>query len=263
MIALVGIVCWLSIRESDVLMPLWVRTISNVTYGALAENQLDVLSPRFAVSRPLPVVLVFHGGRWQTGQRGDMTYTVCHRYLRSGFLVVNVEYRLGSIPAAVEDARQALRWTINAIGGYGGDPGRVVVTGVSAGAHLAMLAGFREGTAAAIVNFYGPANLGPLLESLGIRHLLPSGSRSSLAWELSPLTYVRRNTPPLFSVHGTADQTVPPEQTTLLTRAVRDVGGRASAFFIEGGRHGLTSHELDLAYERVFDFLRAQGVISR
>jgi hypothetical protein len=63
-------------------------------------------------------------------------------FARRGWLVVAINYRLSPTnrwPAQIEDARQALTWVKRTVSAYGGDPTRVVVSGGSAGGHLASL----------------------------------------------------------------------------------------------------------------------------
>ena len=67
-----------------------------------------------------------------------------------GWAVVNVEYRLGQVaraPAAVEDCLCALRWVIASAEEYGFDTERIVVTGNSAGGHLALTTGILPASA--------------------------------------------------------------------------------------------------------------------
>jgi acetyl esterase/lipase len=269
-LAVAGLLCVAGVsiarpeRVGRMLLPLWVRTISDVAYGPHPENRLNLMLPRWSIRRQRPAVLVFHGGGWQTGDRNETQYRICRRYVKMGFLVANAEYRLGAIPPAVEDAVTALRWFRSVAESYGGDPHRIVVTGASAGAHLALLAAFQSGVeTAAVVNFYGPSNLAPLLSRPAIREVLPGGNPEFLAVRMSPQTYVRRGLPPVFSVHGTADEIVPPEQTAALTHAIQAAGGEASDLFIEGGRHGLTVPQEDVAFDAVFAFLRRQGILQR
>jgi len=64
--------------------------------------------------RPLPTLIYIHGGGWVNGTKEDRNLEVLP-YLEMGKNVVNVEYRLeksAHAPAAVEDARCALRWVI-------------------------------------------------------------------------------------------------------------------------------------------------------
>ncbi len=86
----------------------------------------------------LPVLLHLHGGGLVTGSVGDDVAAAAAVAPR--WAIASVDYRLAPehpYPAAVEDAYAALVWLRAAAGDLGVDPGRVVVTGVSAGAGLA------------------------------------------------------------------------------------------------------------------------------
>jgi acetyl esterase/lipase len=252
------------IRWPQRLSPLWVSTVHDIQYGRWPENRLDILRRRWSArAAGSPAVIVFHGGGWAGGNREDMLVRVCHRYLERGFVVANVEYRKGAIGAAVEDAALALQWFTSHAAEYGGNPARIVVTGESAGAHLALMAAFRSpARMAAVVNIYGVSDLTLLLNLPAIRQVLPPGDPESAGRALSPVTYVRRGLPPVLSIHGTADELVPAAQTVILTRIIRDAGSEASAFYVDGGKHGFSQDQQERAYREVFRFLERWGVLS-
>ncbi len=102
-------------------------------------------------------------------------------YLQQGWTVVNVEYRLAKIslaPAAVEDCLCALRWMYRNAKEYKIDTTKIVVTGHSAGGHLALATGMIPASAgldrqcsgpenlkvAAIINWYGITDVVDLLD---------------------------------------------------------------------------------------------------
>jgi dipeptidyl aminopeptidase/acylaminoacyl peptidase len=114
---------------------------------------------------------------------------------------------------------------------------------------------------AAVVNFYGVTDLTRLLDRPAITRLLPGQDLEPAARRLSPVSFVHRGMPPVLSIHGTADQLIPLEQTALLTRSIRDAGGEASETFIEGAGHGFSAKEQDTAYDAVFRFLALRGII--
>jgi acetyl esterase/lipase len=250
-------------RIGSLLMPLWIRITHDVPYGPYPENVVDILEPRWGGARPRPAVLVFHGGGWLSGDRCETHYRICRRFVKMGFVVANAEYRLGSIPPALQDAAAALSWFRTQTQQYAIDPRRIVITGVSAGAQLALLAAFRSDVPpAAVINFYGPSDLNALLERSAIRQAIPGSDPEVTARQMSPLTYVRPGLPPVFSVHGTADELIPSAQTAALTRAIQASGGEASAFFVDGGGHGLSIPQEDAAFEAVAQFLRHRGIIQ-
>ena len=127
---------WLLVRNYDV--------EPNVTYfiANRTELKLDIYRPHEA-GRPTPVVMFIHGGGWVEGSK-EMDSLGVLPYLNMGFAVVNVEYRLGRIslaPAAVEDCQCALHWIGRNAKKYNFDLSKVIVTGGSAGGHLALTTG--------------------------------------------------------------------------------------------------------------------------
>src|SRR5512146_2142653 len=113
---------------------------SNITYKTANNYQakLDLYIPRSQT--PVPVVMNIHGGGWIAGTKEDNVLYLLP-YLQMGFAVVNVEYRLGQVslaPAAVEDCLCGLHWVGRHAKEYGWDVNKVVVTGGSAGGHLAL-----------------------------------------------------------------------------------------------------------------------------
>jgi acetyl esterase/lipase len=146
------------------ILPAWVETIQDVPYGPLPENRLEIMCPRQTAKAVRAGVVVFHGGAWQSGDRRSMWERVCWRYLARGYVTANVEYRSGVAPAA-EDAVRALEWFVDNAQSYGADTRRIVVTGESAGGHLALFAAFKARTPiAAVVNFHGISDIAALVD---------------------------------------------------------------------------------------------------
>ena len=241
-------------------LALWTRSISDVSYGDYPENRLDIMLPRWSDSGPLPAVVVFHGGAWERGSRSEMRERVCRRYLSHGFLTVNVEYRHG-IRLASEDAVRAVEWFSGSAARYGADPRRIVVTGESAGAHLALLAAFQPRSAvAAVVNFYGVADLSSMRDSASVRDALPDADVDTVT-RLSPIAQIHPGVPPVLSLHGSADSTVLPDQSARLTASLRQAGDDAELMLIDSAGHGFSASQLESAYGVVFDFLRRRRIL--
>ncbi|MCC6336961.1 MAG: alpha/beta hydrolase [Myxococcales bacterium] len=102
------------------------------------EHTVDVYRPVDARG-PLPIVFYIHGGGFRMLSK-DTHWVFGLAYARRGYLVVNINYHLAPehpFPAAVTDVSAAWQWLVAHADRLGGDLGRVVVAGESAGANLA------------------------------------------------------------------------------------------------------------------------------
>jgi dipeptidyl aminopeptidase/acylaminoacyl peptidase len=82
---------------------------------------------------------------------------------------------------------------------------------------------------------------------------------------VSPLTYVRAGLPPVLTIHGDADPTVPYTQSVRLHKALADAGIPNELMTIAGGRHGFeccTPADRANAYAKIRDFLTRHHVLD-
>lgn len=262
------------------------RIVPNVTYltSSNYESKLDLYVTRTA-DKPLPTLIWIHGGGWTGGVKESATGIPA--YLAMGMNVVNVEYRLArtaSAPAAVEDCRCALRWVIQHAKEYGIDVNRLVVSGGSAGGHLALTTGMLPASAgldrqcpgpdnlkvAAIVNWFGISDVnelldGPNMKAYAVTWLGSALDRDQIARRVSPLTYVRPGLPPILTIHGDADPTVPYTQSVRLHKALADAGVPNELMTMAGGKHGYaccTPTQRVEAYAKIREFLVRQHVLE-
>jgi acetyl esterase/lipase len=102
-------------------------------------DRLDVFMPQGAEG--VPVVVFFHGGGLLEGDKQHGAI-LAQRLVPEGVGVVSANYRLSpafSHPTHLQDAAAAFAWVVANIADFGGDPGRVFVSGHSAGAYLAAM----------------------------------------------------------------------------------------------------------------------------
>ncbi len=252
-------------------LPDWASIKANIPYDQYKETVLDILQPTAKATGKRPGVIVIHGGGWTGGTKEALVEPMCLRYVEKGFVVCNVEYRLAKValaPAAVTDVLHAAQWFRKHAKEYNVDTKRIVVTGGSAGGHLALMVGMTPKSAklgppakvAAVVNFYGITDVGDQLQGPNERQyavtwLPEQPGRMELAARVSPMTYVRKELPPILTLHGDADQTVPYEHGTKLTKALVDAGARAEMITVPGGKHGFPKETLDELYPRIFAFI--------
>src|SRR5580700_1862280 len=184
----------------------------NITYGTRNnfETKLDVYQRRDTTG-PQPTLIWIHGGGWTGGSKESAVMSLMP-WFEMGWNVVNVEYRLARIslaPAAVEDCLCALRFVAAQAKTYNIDTSRLVVSGDSAGGHLALTTGMipeSEGLdrqcagaplpkVAAIIDWYGITDVNDLLDgpnrkTYAVTWLGSQSDREQIAKRVSPLTYV-------------------------------------------------------------------------
>src|ERR1044072_4973539 len=119
------------------------RAVPNITYTTASgvELKLDFYGPA-RPSGPVPTAIFMHGGGYRIGSRKEASVLSLLPYIQMGWKAVNVEDRASGIalaPAAVEDARCALRWVTRNAKEYNIDTDRIVVTGQSAGSTPPMM----------------------------------------------------------------------------------------------------------------------------
>jgi len=255
----------------------------NVTYFTAAGTplKLDIYKRRTATT-PQPTLIYMHGGFWVAGNKETAILSLLP-WMEMGWNVVNVEYRLGPqflAPAAVEDNFCALRFVGTQAAMYNIDPTRIVVTGESAGGHLALAMGMipaSEGfdkqcpgaplpKIAAVINWFGITDVadviaGPNLQAAAARWFGDLPNKMDIAKRVSPLTYVRDGLPPILSIHGDSDTTVPYSEAVRLHAALAKTNTKNQLVTIPGGKHGqFTAEERDRIYITIRDFLSKNGL---
>lgn len=90
----------------------------------------------------LPVIINFHPGGFIMPLLPWMEYEAMRLSKKFGALVFDVDYRVAPefrFPVAVNDAYNAYLWVLEHATEYGGDPGKIILHGSSAGANLVAL----------------------------------------------------------------------------------------------------------------------------
>jgi len=206
-----------------------------------------------------PVVINIHGGGWNHGVKESQSGF--NTFFKKGFAVANIEYRLtgqATAPAAVEDTRCALIYLIKNAKELNIDVNKIVIMGGSSGGHLALMGGLLGNNHIFDTNCPGVENIkvAAIIDKYGITDVWDWGygknvtSKSATRWlgdkatdkkfaaSVSPITYVNKNSPPTFIVHGDADPTVPYQQSVDLHKKLLEAGVITEFITVPGGLHG-------------------------
>jgi acetyl esterase/lipase len=228
--------------------------------------------------RGWPAILLVHGGAWQTGDRSQLRgYGIL--FARAGYLAVACEYRLSPEarwPEHLHDVKATLRWMRANAADLRLDPDRLVISGNSAGGHLALVAAGTPdvpdlegdgghpgvGTAvAACIAIYPPTKLYGENPEADIRpvELITDQPSDEIARQASPVTWAGPGFPPTLLVHGGADAVVPVASSLVMYDALSRAGVSVDLHiyadqphaFDAGRRYGLrTADEILFFLER-------------
>ncbi len=203
-------------------------------------NKLDIWSTAAKSKTPKPVLVFFYGGGWANGDRREYSYAA-RPFVEAGYIVVLPDYRKVPqvrFPGFVEDSANAVKWVQANIGKYGGDPDRVSVAGHSAGAYNALMLaldpqwlGDRPVTAA--ISLAGAADFYPFTSKRAINAM--SEWPDPLATQ--PVSYVRKDAPPILLIHGSDDTVVRIRNSTSLYAKQKAAGGDITLRAQSGGSH--------------------------
>ncbi|MFZ9937286.1 MAG: alpha/beta hydrolase fold domain-containing protein, partial [Luteolibacter sp.] len=185
---------------------------------------------------------------------------------KAGYVCVSVEYWKGTKerwPTNLQDCKNAVRWLRVNAARLQVDPARIGVIGGSAGGHLALMVAYTPGNreidpnplypgipdhVSACVDMYGISNLltrqgtddsGKPDGKLRDTKLFPESREAAPEkWKLaSPVTHIRRDSPPTLILHGTHDTTVDRGQSAELHEALTRAGVESTLIMVKGANH--------------------------
>lgn len=236
------------------------------------ELRIHVFRPKGADSdAPRPAFLFFFGGGWMRGTPYFATSWM-QDFTRLGMVGIAADYRVkerhGTDPSkSVADARAALQWVLRHAAEFGVDPARVVVSGSSAGGHVALWTALGKtpwGSDPAEAPAHPPAAL--VLMSAVIDTSEATGIMSERflghGQDLSPLHHLDARMPPTFIIHGDKDNAVPYAQAVALERQLRETGNVVELVAMPGVGHGYKGSDWrQRAPARIEAFLRRNGIL--
>jgi acetyl esterase/lipase len=212
------------------------------------------------VSGPAPCVVFVHGGGWASGDPSQAAGNALH-LARQGIATVALSYRLAPahpFPAALDDVRTGLRWVRRHADELGVDPHRLALLGLSAGAHLVMLAHLGRALPAldptlppalaselenvsedvrCVVAHYGPFDLARRRSPMIDTFLGPRADDPATARLASPVLHAAAATAPILLIHGTGDTVVSWKESQRMHDALLAAGRDSELLLLDGAPH--------------------------
>lgn len=273
-------------------------TSADLVYATRSPSQkLDLYLP--PGPGPFPVVVYIHGGAFRVGDKREPFlgfYADIRRLNALGIALASINYRMSGeavFPAAVVDAKAAVRWLRANAARLNVNPDAIGVWGKSAGANLALQVALTADDPAlydaslgmadvsdrvqAAISMFGPTDFLSMDRQLGAagcgpgamthdaadspesRYIgAPIQQNAALARQASPVSHLSATAPPMLIQAGTADCTVPGEQSRELYQLLLPVVGaeRVSLQMLEGAGHGDSRFDGKANLDVVADFLQ-------
>ncbi len=253
------------------------KKILNVIFKKADQRNiyLDIYMPDEDTNNKKPVVFYTHGGGWAAGSKhgaGLASFNKVHRaLLKEGFCVVSVGYRLvrkdgdTAMRDCAIDSQDALRFISAHHEALGIDPMNMHTFGDSAGGHLAQmvllsspdamqgdpdLAKYNYKTVSG-VSWYGPCDFQDsqlfnhddnpkFRDRFGPRILgkkTNAEDKAKLYAEMSPVTYLTKDSPPLLMIQGDKDTTIPLKQALRMQEALKTIPAPVEITIVKNAGH--------------------------
>ena len=230
---------------------------------------LDItVHPSNSVLSNAPAIVFFFGGGWEFGSINQFREHAKY-FAQRGVTALLVDYRVAnrhkSTPfESVDDAYDALRFIFRNSSQLGIDNNKIIVSGGSAGGHLALMSSFliskkSEYKPAALVVFNPVVDTGP--EGYGYDII---GENYK---DISPIDNVPTNPPPVINFQGTSDNFISVEEAERFCQEVVQNNGYCELKLYEGLGHGFWNYNRSIEYfiqtvSEAEQFLFQQNVID-
>lgn len=248
------------------------KTVTNISYGSDNRQKLDLYLPADRSREKTRLVIMIHGGGWTSGDKSELAPYVSELQKRiPGLAIANLNYRLATqtanqFPAQENDVKAAVQFLLSKSEEYLISE-NIVLLGVSAGAHLALLQGYKHGDIIqpeAVISFFAPTDmsdmyLNPVNGSLPLLLQALMGysynQNPAIYNNSSPINFVDANSPPTLILHGEKDNTVPIRQAKMLKDKLEAARVDHEYVTYPNEGHGWSGENLEDSFEKVTAFL--------
>ncbi|MDF1755892.1 MAG: alpha/beta hydrolase [Verrucomicrobiales bacterium] len=248
-----------------------------VVYKTVGKRKLefDLYYPVAGSAMPCPVIVYTHGGGWAAGSRFGAANgsfgAIFKELVKQGFAVVSVDYRLFSKGGSVRmrdcviDCKDAVRYLVKNSSELKIDPEKLFVFGDSAGGQLAQMLLLSPSDSligdealsdvrfqpVAGLSWYGPCDFvkedlfnhddregfrdrfGPRIIDAGVS----TEEKLRLYREMSPITYLKKDSPPLLMIQGDKDTTIPVKHAHYLKAKAEEIGAPVEVVIVHNAGH--------------------------
>lgn len=247
---------------------------TDLAYGDDPKQRLDLYLPDNRNQLATKLIVVIHGGGWSDGDKNDMNSLIPKLQSRlPDYAIANINYRLARngqnlFPTQENDVKKAVDYLINHAYALGYSK-NVVLMGLSAGAHLALLHAYKyplPHSVKAVVTFFGPTDLlalytnppGPYIPQMlqAVTGTTPE-LNLGLYQQSSPTTYINSQSSTTLILQGGKDPLVPVSQAELLKSKLEANHVKTRYVFYPNEAHGWIGSNLEDSFNQIKLFIES------
>ena len=250
-------------------------TMMDVAYGSNPEQKMDIYLPAGRATDFTKTMILIHGGAWSSGDKSDFNqYVDSLKRRMPHYAIFNINYRLSAggnnvFPAQEMDVKSAIEFIYNKRSDYRISD-KFVLLGASAGAHLALLQGYKYNSPMkplVVVDFFGPTDMtdlynnpaSPLIPATTIAMIVGATptSNAALYQSSSPINFVNTQSPKTIILHGGLDPLVRVQQSTSLRDKLQQMGVTHEYVYYPNEGHSWVGPNLTDSFNKIQAFLFA------
>ncbi len=204
-----------------------------------------------------PGMIIIHGGGWTGGDKGAAReQNIGNTLAGQGYVCMSINYLLQPKdgpriwPRNLHDCKTAVRWLRANAERFQLDKDHIGVIGGSAGGHLALMVGLTDKQSGldpdgpyadqscavqAVIDLYGPIADTPKWTATLVAQ--DAAAAPELIKQVTPLSHVDAQDPPVMVMHGTADTTVDVRDSEVMFEALKKVSPEHKLVIVPGAPH--------------------------
>lgn len=254
---------------------------SKVIYKSTKNTKLplEIYSPDSTPKNGSPVILYVHGGSWAYGSSEipDILSPLLKSFIDEGYTIISVNYELLNsnidFYKQVCDVKDSIRWVYKNKDEYNFNTDEIGIIGISAGAHLSLLACYSDenefiddenlagynSKVKYVVDFFGPTDLNTLDQSIATKDITNALKKvqgnDEYIKKYSPINYVNKKVPKTLIIHSKSDSLVPYENSLNLYNKSKELNNNVKLVTVEDMNHDLSNISKEDAKDIVLNFL--------
>ncbi len=226
---------------------------------------LDIYKSKKESKKSSPVIIYVHGGSWVYGTDSipQALSPILDIFREEGYTIISVSYEMShnsiDFKKQISDVKDAIRWVYKNSNAYNLNTNEIGLMGISAGAHLSLIAAYSENDAFIdspdlaeypsrvkyLLDCFGPTDLSTLypsnIDSNLAKVFNSIENKEELIKKYSPINYLKKGLPKTMIIHSKVDSLVPYSNSETLYTESKKLGNPVELVTLDYLGHDLSN----------------------